>query len=311
MNQPTGEAKRAAPVPLRHAATVLLLREDAGKLEVLMMRRPSTMVFMADAWVFPGGGQDIVDTSPEMLARARSSAGPVHCALCDAAGERLGDEQSLSLMITACRETFEEAGILLARHGDGSKLTAAARAKALAVQAEVTEQPQKLARWLDQEGLFLDVERLVYWSHWITPPFEKRRFDTRFFAIGLTGDQCEVSGTSESMELRWLKPAAALEAQQAGTMKLMPPTLITLEDLLLSYSNHGGIQAMLEAESQRITPPLMPKLFLRGDKVDSVMPWDPGYPSLPGEGYDQAAATPGHYSRLRTRLQFSLPAAQK
>lgn len=304
MNQPTSETKRAAPVTLRPAATVLLLREDAGKLEIVMMRRPSTMAFMADVWVFPGGGQDPVDTT-HLVARTRGPGAASHCNLRDPTGEPLSEERALGLMITACRETFEEAGILLARRDDDSAASPEAIARALQHRAEITEQPHKLVGLLEAEGLLFDVERLVYWSHWITPPFEKRRFDTRFFAIEVASDQCAICGSGESTELEWLEPTAVLEAHQRGTMKLMPPTLITLEDLLLSYQAHGSVSAMLAAEARRITPPLMPKLLPQGGMVRSVMPWDATYASLPGEGYEQSVI--GHYSRLRSQLEFRIP----
>ena len=39
----------------RLAATVILLRGDGGRLEVLLAKRTPAARFMAGAWVFPGG----------------------------------------------------------------------------------------------------------------------------------------------------------------------------------------------------------------------------------------------------------------
>jgi 8-oxo-dGTP pyrophosphatase MutT (NUDIX family) len=64
-----GRAYTAAPMtspatmivpPARPSASVLLLRETAGRLEVLLQRRPATLWF-GGTWVFPGGSVDPCD----------------------------------------------------------------------------------------------------------------------------------------------------------------------------------------------------------------------------------------------------------
>lgn len=64
------------PVPVRPAATAILLRDGDRGIEVLMMRRNAAMDVHGDAWVFPGGRVDVADGSdavPE-LERARAAA---------------------------------------------------------------------------------------------------------------------------------------------------------------------------------------------------------------------------------------------
>ena len=46
------------PVEPRQAATVILLREGAAALEVLLVQRNPAQRFMGGAWVFPGGAVD-------------------------------------------------------------------------------------------------------------------------------------------------------------------------------------------------------------------------------------------------------------
>ena len=81
-----GEELRAggAPVIPRQAATVILLRGGAERLEVLLVKRNPAQRFMGGAWVFPGGAVD--------------------------AHEGEGD---LSHRIAGVREVAEEAGVAL------------------------------------------------------------------------------------------------------------------------------------------------------------------------------------------------------
>src|ERR1700730_13177947 len=58
------------------AATVVLLRDGATGLEVLLARRSSKLAFHGGAWVFPGGRidpEDYADDPGELEAAARSA----------------------------------------------------------------------------------------------------------------------------------------------------------------------------------------------------------------------------------------------
>src|SRR5260370_1870325 len=95
------------PVPILPAATILLVRDDP-EFEVLMVKRHHQIDFASGALVFPGG---------------KTHAGDDDAAW---AGHVLGwddfDAVQRGLRIAAIREVFEEAGILLARHTDGSPM---------------------------------------------------------------------------------------------------------------------------------------------------------------------------------------------
>lgn len=54
----------------RQAATVLLLRDGAERLEVLLVRRNPDQRFMGGAWVFPGGAVDAADGEHDDAHRA-------------------------------------------------------------------------------------------------------------------------------------------------------------------------------------------------------------------------------------------------
>ena len=93
------------PAVTRPAATVLLLRDGvAGSgVEVLMTRRSASASFAPGAYVFPGGGIDAADSDAHRIAARRRGQGDLH----------------LTQAIAAIRESFEELGVLLARHADG------------------------------------------------------------------------------------------------------------------------------------------------------------------------------------------------
>src|SRR3954465_4600090 len=97
------------PVTPKPAATVLLLRDTPQGVEVLMTRRSMTASFAPGAYVFPGGGIDAADALAHSQSTRRATQGDLH----------------LTQAIAAIRESFEELGVLLARHADGSYATTA------------------------------------------------------------------------------------------------------------------------------------------------------------------------------------------
>jgi 8-oxo-dGTP pyrophosphatase MutT (NUDIX family) len=287
------------------AATLVLLRETDGRLEALMMRRNAGVAFMGGMWVFPGGRMDAADQSPGAIARilpvARGTrSGP----LATMQGTALDPGTADGLYVAACREAFEEAGVLLACRQSGEPCDAATAARLGPRRPEVTADAAAFTRMLEAEDLFLDTRLLVYWSHWITPSVEPKRFDTRFFAAPLPAGQSVSADLSELTEHTWLEPADAGGALQRGEIRLIPPTLITLEDLAECYATHGSLPAMLAAEAGRETPPVMPRIELGADAARVVMPWDPGYGQVPGEGCEATGSFPAHLTRRRGSHTF-------
>lgn len=62
---------------IRQAATVVLLRENNGGLETLMLRRHAAVVFAGGLWVFPGGridDEDFAGAAGDILAAAQRAA---------------------------------------------------------------------------------------------------------------------------------------------------------------------------------------------------------------------------------------------
>ncbi len=95
-------------IALRDAATVMLVRDGPGGMEVFLLRRSLQSEFVGGAYVFPGGAVDEVDRHEDLEAVCRGLSD-------DGASQRLGLAQGgLAFWVAAIRECFEEAGVLLA-----------------------------------------------------------------------------------------------------------------------------------------------------------------------------------------------------
>lgn len=291
---------------MRPAATVLLLREAGGELEVLMMRRGAQLAFMAGMWVFPGGRVDPADASAAAHARLSvQSLAVCRERLHSHEGAPLADDAAIALHVAACRETFEEAGVLLARDAAGQPCAPARVAALQPRREEITRNAAAFIELLEAEDLYLDIAPLVYWSHWLTPSLEPRRFDTRFFAIAVPQGQAVSADLSELTEHAWVSPSHVHAALGRGELRVVPPTLLTLEDLAESHAHHGSLAAMLAAEQSRPTPPVMPRIEVRAEEFRVVMPWDPGYADVPGEGCLPPAEFPPHLLRRRSSISVA------
>jgi 8-oxo-dGTP pyrophosphatase MutT (NUDIX family) len=146
------------------AATVLLLRDGARGIEVLMQRRRASLSFMGGMWVYPGGRHETADRAVAVLERVRAASGPDAPRMHDLAGHEMSREETLGLYVTACRETFEECGVLLATDTGGTPVFAAPDPHWTQWRNEVATRAEAFADLLIGADLYLDVHRLVYWS---------------------------------------------------------------------------------------------------------------------------------------------------
>ena len=168
----------------------------------------------------------------------------------------------------------------------------------------IAEDPKLFASLLHAEGLLLDVERLVYWAHWITPSNAPRRFDTRFFAMAAPTAQTAQIDTIEAVDHAWLTPHELMAAAGRGAMPLSQPTLYNLMELETSLREHGTLAAMLSAEAQRRVAPILPKV-MRSESTLMVLPWDAEYAALPGEGAPTGMDYPARLRALPSRHTFT------
>lgn len=226
----------AGGVPVRDAATVVLLRDTDRGPEAYLLRRVRGMAFAAGMTVFPGGGVD-----PRDADTAVGWVGPPPAAW--ASPFDAAEPLARALVCAAVRETFEESGVLLAGpSADAVCGTDGADWEADRVALE--RRDLSLAELLARRGLVLRADLLRPWAHWITPPGEgSRRYDTRFFVAALPAGQQTRDVTSEADVVEWVRPADALEQFRHGERAMMPPTIVTLEDI----AGYGSVADVLAA----------------------------------------------------------------
>lgn len=236
----------ATAVP-RDAATVLLLRPADGGFEVFMVKRSGLSDVLGEAHVFPGGKIDAADGSPEMRERVSGLDQTAIAAL----GEDLADDRAIGMFVAAARETFEEAGVLLARAamGNGDAALASARMRLNAKES--------FAAVLASIDAVVDAQSLVPWVRWVTPVFLARRFDARFFLAAAPPDQVAVHDDFEATHSEWLSPRQALLRWEADDIKLAPPTYMSLAHL----ARFDDIASVLTDARSRRPPVLQPFAF--------------------------------------------------
>ncbi len=255
--------------PPRPAATVVVVRDGALGIEVLLLRRAERGDLNSGAWVFPGGLVDAADRAAQPHCRGADPA---------AADARLGVAgHALDYWVAAVRECFEEAGLLYARERDGAPLALdAARAARLdAWRGPLQRGEQSLAALCHEEGLTLAADELVYFSHWVTPPGRAKRFDTRFFIARAPQGQISSHDDGELVEQLWIAPTAALTRTEP--LKLMTPTQKTLE----AIARFDSVDALLAwARQPRSIPLIQPQIGTGRDGVRPVTPDEPAYAEL-------------------------------
>lgn len=288
---------------IRPSATVLLLREQGSRLEVLMTRRHGGMSFMAGLWVYPGGKVDPADMSPEALGRLTTEA-RLRCEEIVTRGpmNRFPLERSLGMFVAACRETFEEIGVLLARDATGKPCAPTLIDQLQADRKASIAAPESFIKLLVRHDLTIDASSLVYWAHWITPSAAPKRFDTNFFVIPAPPGQEIRIDTSEATEWRWVEPSHALEEHGRGDFPLSPPTVLTLQEISNSFVAHGTLPALLAAEEDRQIATVLPKAISSAAENFTLMPWHPDYHTAPGEGVPAGITYPAHLLRLPGRV---------
>lgn len=195
-------------------------------------------------------------------------------------------------VVAAIRETFEEAGILLAHTDPGEDIEELVRTR------EKGELPSGwLQAWVVSRGWRLAASRLHPWAHWVTPPVRSKRFDTRFFVTVVPrGTSCIPDGR-ETVQGVWVEPEEALSGNQNGYMALSPPTLVTLHELLV----HRNIESLQGALENRMWgTPRCPRLIPATDGFLLLLPWDPvyGHNLRPGRAPGAVLAVGEPFSRM-------------
>lgn len=198
---PADRVRAGRAVRPKQAATLIIVRRDQSQPQVLMGRRSAGHKFLPGKFVFPGGRVDRGDLHarphtglrPEVEMRLTTSCTP---------------NQARALAMAAIRETFEETGLLIGRK-----------------DAPPIKSREKV--WSDfcSYGVAPALDIVDYIGRAITPSFQPKRFDARFFMVEaehIHGDLHDTSNASgELLEIHWLPISEAKKLELQGITLLM------------------------------------------------------------------------------------------
>ncbi len=212
------ESNTSTVVPVR-ASTLILVRGEGEKFKVYLLKRSSRSGFMPGNYVFPGG---VVDPEDRNFDFWQGHIDLDRAQVLTRFGGGLNDEDAITHGIAAIRETFEEAGILLAGQNGGTGRDL----DNLLDQRLVGSLSKTWLRELVAAGEWtLRFSELACWSHWITPKIRSKRYDTRFFVAFMPeGQECRPDNRETTHGI-WVSPEKALRGNLKGEIPLSPPAV--------------------------------------------------------------------------------------
>lgn len=229
-----------APATPRPAATVVILRDSREGLEVFMVVRHHEIDFASGALVFPGGKVDAQDAAAEWAELAPYD----------------GASPDRAIVVAAARETFEEAGLVLARRRGSEPLLDAQTAHRLVerYRAPLLAGEASFLDLVRREDLALATDLMVPFAHWITPEPQPKRFDTHFLLVSAPVEQLGAHDGAESVEGFWIAPQQALHDAEAGARTLVLPTQMNLTKLTRYATVAEAVAATRSSPIVTVTP---------------------------------------------------------
>lgn len=188
----------------------MIVRDGPDGLELLAIERAASMGFAGGAVAFPGGKVDAGD----------EPAGPFD-------GFAALEPGDAAARITAAREAFEEAGILLSA---GPAVPPAVRAR---LRPASDRHEIRFGALLAELGHRLSASVLRPFARWVPPPGLHKRFDTRFYLARLPAGEAMTADGHEAVAGRWARPADLLAEADDGQLSLLFPTRCNLARLAL------------------------------------------------------------------------------
>ena len=225
----------------RKASTIALIRDSIQNkgIEVLLMKRHLNDKFLPGYHVFPGGAVDDRDIPQDAIPDEFLNG------LKFASSEEIMNY--FTHVICAIRETFEEAGILLAESGNGyfSINDPSVYGRFDSYRKMIFNGELDIMELMQHENLVPAYRSIHYLTRWITPPYSPIRYDTRFFIAAAPDAQETCHDGDELITSEWLEPGQALVMYRKGNLKLVTPTVSTLQFLSDFQSTTGVIDHML------------------------------------------------------------------
>lgn len=246
--------------PAISASTVLLIRDGADGLEVFMVVRHHEIDSFSGALVFPGGKVDPEDAEARAYCRGAEDM----------------DEATLAHRVAAVREAFEECGVLLATGGHGDALIGGGRLAGIKARwrTDLARGKITIADVCRAEGLFLALDKMVHYAHWITPRVVPKVFDTQFFVARAPLDQVALHDGSESTDSEWLRPRQAVADAESGKRTLVFPTRMNL----LKLSRYKDVDDAMAASRATAVVTVRPELASHPRGRSLKIPIEAGYP---------------------------------
>jgi 8-oxo-dGTP pyrophosphatase MutT (NUDIX family) len=179
------------------------------------------------------------------------------------------DPGAIAYYVAALREAFEETGLLVGDHPDGSPARSAGEdAEVAKVRDTLLADEITFPEALDRMEVSIDATVVEYVAHWITPVQEPRRYDTRFFAARVEREREVLLNPAEMTHSLWLTPDQALALHMAGELPMVFPTIKTLQSLL----DYTSAESALAAFARQEIPPTLPKLIRTPTGVGLELP---------------------------------------
>jgi 8-oxo-dGTP pyrophosphatase MutT (NUDIX family) len=252
----------------RDAATLILMRDTnraRGGFEILMVRRHTKSAFMPGAYVFPGGRIEDADYTREA---ERICHGLSFKQAQDIIAGTDPPEKALAFFVAAIRETFEEAGILLAYQGipDFVAFNEDQKMRFAEYRKEVRKDPFSFTKIIGREGLKLATEKLFYFAHWITPEISPIRYDARFFVAAVPAKQEALEDTFETTAHMWISPKKVLKEHKRG----LPLPFATLSNITV-LAQFSSVDEVIASTRNKEIPTILPTLTLEDVKKNGLM----------------------------------------
>ncbi|HET7415534.1 MAG TPA: NUDIX hydrolase [Arthrobacter sp.] len=201
------ELGERSPRKPRLASSVSLLRDSPNGLETYLTYRSANSPLGTVG--FPGGSVEAGDDD------AVGWLGPSPAKWAQMLG--IGDPQlARRHVIAAIRETFEESGVLLAGPDMGTLVEETRGDDWMRDREAVAAQEQSFASIMQRRGLCLRTDLIKPLSHWLSPDFAHRRFDTYYFTAAVPVNQTASVLRSKGVWGQWM-PAAKVVAEREST----------------------------------------------------------------------------------------------